>query len=294
MLRSLVNLGNEHLFRPFDLMIARRSHVPCYANSAAQKIGGKRVAFFHAPKCGGTSINQSLSKVFGGPAGLDPIAAEAAARNLDMQRLELREAVLTYFVQRNDAKFISGHYSYSRRAFLGREDEFDLLTILRNPLDRMLSHYYFNRFKPARNHLPIDCELPEWLATDEARAAATTFTKMFVGDIEVARAMDQSGRCADMQAAVAEAIGNLGRFAIVGTLERLKEFEAAIQQRYHVRPSIEHLRKNPLPGYPKFSEQPLEVRDRLLELCQEDMAIYERFSKEPRPEGTFHSVPRAA
>jgi hypothetical protein len=294
MLRSLLTLINEHALRPLDLMVARRSHVPCYANSAVQRIGGNRIAFFHAPKCGGTSVNQSLGKVFGGPAGLDPIAAEAAARNLETTRLELREAVLTYFVQRNDAKFISGHYSYSRRAFLGRENEFDLLTILRNPLDRMLSHYYFNRFKPARNHLPIDCELPEWLTTDEAKAAATTFTKMFVGDIEVAKALDIRGQCADMRAAVAAAIGNLSRFAIVGTLERLKEFEAAIQQRYKVRPGIAHLRKNPVPGYAKFADQPSEVRDRLLELCQEDMAIYERFSQEPRPKQRFQPLSRAA
>ncbi len=294
MLRSLLALANEHVLRPFDLMVARRSHVPCYANSAVQKMGGKRVAFFHAPKCGGTSVNQGLAKAFGGPAGIDPIAAEAASRNLGLSRMELREAILAYFVQRNDVRFISGHYSYSRRAFAGREGEFDLITILRNPLDRMLSQYYYNRFGKHPNHIPIRSDLSEWLMTEPARSAATVFTKMFVGEITATTALDEGNQRDDMKAAAEEAIDNLSRFAIVGTLEHLAAFEEAIRRRYKVDFSIGHLRKSPKAGYPKFAEQPPQIRDRILELCREDLAIYDRFATEPQPEGALHRHPEGS
>src|SRR5689334_19148948 len=176
-LRTLLNLGNEHVLRPFDLKIVRRSRTPCFAEDGNLKLDAKRIAFFHAPKCGGTSVHRWLATAFGGPAGLDPIAAEAAARTLGVSSFEMREAVLAYFVKRSRARFISGHYAYSRRAFAGHEHEFDLITILRNPIDRFLSHYYYNRFKDERNHFPIECDLQDWLEIDQARAAATVFTK---------------------------------------------------------------------------------------------------------------------
>ena len=77
-LRTLLNLGNDHVLRPFDLKIVRRSRT--LGDEQARGLNEKRIVFFHAPKCGGTSVHKLLATAFGGPAGLDPIAAEAAAR----------------------------------------------------------------------------------------------------------------------------------------------------------------------------------------------------------------------
>ena len=93
---------------------------------------------------------------------------------------------------------------------------------------------------------------------------------------------------------MADAIDNLGRFAIVGTLERLKDLEAAIQQRYGIKSAIPHHRKSPRPGYLKFAEQPREVQERLLEMCEADMIIYERFAPKPQTLPSLEAVPRVA
>jgi hypothetical protein len=294
-LRSLLNLGNEHVLKPFDLKIVRRSRVLAIGPDPDVGIVTKRIAFFHPPKCGGTSVNKWLCAAFGGPAGLDPVAAEAAARNLHISSVELREVMLAYFVQRSRARFISGHFNYSSRAFEGHEDEFELVTILRNPLDRLLSNYYFNRFLEDRVHFPIEVDLADWLETDQARAMARVFTKMFVGDTEEAAAVNETGECRDMPAAIAKAMHNLEKFKIVGTLERLKDFEAEIRQRYGVKSRIEHLRKSPRPGYLKFSDQPSSIQERLLELCQPDMLIYERFArKAPQARPTLQPIANMA
>lgn len=294
LLRSLLTLGNEHLLRPLDLKIVRRSRVMSFAPEAEAEADTRRIAFFHPPKCGGTSVHRWLALTFGGPAGLDPIAAEAAASNLDMPSMKLREAILAYFVQRPNARFISGHYNYSVRAFLGHEDEFDLITILRHPLDRVLSNYYYNRFREGRGHFPIESGLSEWLATSQARATSRVFTRMFVGDSDAAMALDQDGDWHDMRSAVSEAIRNLEKFAIVGTLEQLKDFEVAVQRRYAIKSSIGHLRKSPRPDYRRFSDQPPEVQERLLELCEPDLAIYERFARTPQAAPILEPVPRMA
>ena len=76
-----------------------------------------------------------------------------------------------------------------------------------------------------------------------------------------------------------QAIENLKRFTIVGTLEQLDAFEHAIQQRYGIRSRMGHARNNPT--YPRFAQQPATVQDRLRELCQEDMMIYEAFAERP-------------
>ena len=63
MLRALLSLGNEHVLRPFDLELVRRSRVPGQVDDAPQP--ARRIAFFHPPKCGGTSVRRWLASEFG-------------------------------------------------------------------------------------------------------------------------------------------------------------------------------------------------------------------------------------
>jgi len=105
------------------------------------------------------------------------------------------------------------------------------------------------------------------------------FTKMFVGDIDLAKRLGCGASKAERSAAALQAIENLKRFTIVGTLEQLDAFQHAIQQRYGIRSRMGHARNNPT--YPRFAQQPAAVQDRLRELCQEDMMIYEAFAERP-------------
>jgi len=235
----------------------------------------RRIAFFHPPKCGGTSIRTWLASTFGRPAGLDPLAAEAAAHNIGVASANEREAILAYFVQRQDTCFICGHFAHRRRAFAGHEDDFELITILRSPLSRMLSRFYFKNDQ--HRHFPIEGAIADWLETNDARAAATVFTRMFVGDVELMRRLANGTSNAEMGDAALQAIENLKRFTIVGTLEQIGAFEQGIRRRYGIRARIGHARSNP--AYPRFGEQPSAVQDRLRELCREDMTIYEAFAE---------------
>lgn len=268
MMRSLLDFGNAHVLRPLDLALVRWSRVP-------QRTPGRRVAFFHPPKCGGTSVRKALISALGQPAGLDPIAADAAARSIDVGIAAEREAILAYFVQRQDVRFICGHFAYSRRAFAGHEHEFDLVTILRNPISRVLSRFYFQSEAP--DHAPIECaDLASWLLTDQARRAALVFTRMFVGDDREEYLGGDSIPAAAPAEAAQQAIENLHRFAIVGTLEHVQAFENILRLRYGVRRRIGHARSNP--DYPRYAQQPPAIQRRLCELCREDMMIFEAFN----------------
>jgi len=278
-LKVLFVLANEHVLRPFDLKVVRRSGASAYEHARVEGPGAKRVVFFHVPKCGGTSIREFLAATFGRPIRLDTVASEGVARNFGVTELEVGEVLLAYFVQ-GCPKYIGGHYPYSRRVFAGHEGDFEFITVLRNPLDRMLSLYYFNRFRKDRDYFSVECELSEWLASREARRAGTVFVRTFMGDLNLARRIPEAyGDARVMDAAIDEAISNLQNFAIVGTLEDIGGFENAMRQRYGARSSIGHLRQNPISRYPKFDEQPKELQEQIREMCQPDMAIYKSFSQ---------------
>src|SRR5688572_32925304 len=100
---------------------------------------------------------------------------------------------------------------------------------------------------------------------------------MFVGDIALMERLGSGASEAERSEAAARAIDNLKRFTIVGTLEHRDAFEHAIRQRYDIRTRMGHARNNPT--YPRFAQQPPAVQDRLRELCQEDMMIYEAFAE---------------
>jgi hypothetical protein len=109
-----------------------------------------------------------------------------------------------------------------------------------------------------------------------------TFVRMFVGDAMVSAQLGHAdGDSQIVNAAIGDAIGNLQKFAIVGVLEDIRDFENAVQQRYGIRSAVGHHNRSPSPGYPRFEEQPKDVQSRIRELCQPDMAIYRVFSKKP-------------
>jgi len=123
---------------------------------------------------------------------------------------KLRETTLAYEIQRRDTRYINGHDVHSRRALAGSEGEFDLVTVLRNLLDRVLSLYYSNRFKKNRDSFPIECNLPVSLLTRDAKSAATIFVRMLVGDIIILNLLVDANRDSRvMDTVVGDVIGNL-------------------------------------------------------------------------------------
>jgi hypothetical protein len=239
----------------------------------------QKLYFLHVPKCGGTSIDAALraryhpTQVFRLPAAASALAAELffdddEPRDQYSHVLRYREALLLYAMASGDFRYIAGHFCFSETAFLRFGDEFAHITVLRDPVERWLSHYFFNRYKGEQNtHCRVDEELSAALASDEGRSWGTEYVKFYGG---VVADGDYRSRTA-----IQHAIHNLTRFYSIGVLENLGRFTDSLRRSFGIR--IRVPKKNISPVSTEFRERLVtpEVLDRLQEICGPDIEVYQ-------------------
>jgi len=251
-------------------------------------IKNKRIIFFHAPKCGGTSVNQVLKGCFGlqraitrhGIVQIEPHATRLAAEMTGRNIHTIFEHILAYYLQLESTRYISGHINYSTHIDSIAANAWDYITILRKPESRFVSHFFYDANKPNRDHFAIETGIEEFIETPRAETLGVTFVSMLMG----APSVNDGHELLNIEllrqgATITAAKENLDKFAIVGTLEKLAEFEAAINRRYAIAARIPHHKRNPLANYPKFGELPEHLRSKIEKICEPDREIYEHALK---------------
>ena len=124
----------------------------------------------HIPKTAGSSFFQLLKKVYGKESVMKINALEPAP---DMN--------VHYARDTGTAKVIHGHIRISQLEDIIRESDPRIITWLRNPVDRVISNYYFSmqRIREGkaveRKSKTIDYSLLEYAALDENRDKASWF-----------------------------------------------------------------------------------------------------------------------
>lgn len=109
-------------------------------------VPARKVAFVHVLKAGGTSLSNMLGRTEPAPAALYPgpedvSGASEEERLADMHRLYLMNPHLNPALtpaRRAQIRVACGHIGYTMARFFG--DDFAMITILREPVDRVISH----------------------------------------------------------------------------------------------------------------------------------------------------------
>jgi hypothetical protein len=230
-----------------------------------------RLFFLHVPKCGGTSIVEALSACFG-PRALDPTqfyldapAVFQTASVFNQHYREISERLLLYAMSHPKHRFITGHFFFSEKAQREFGEHWQTITVLRDPVSRWFSQYFFNRYKEG-DHYKTDTELETYIESEEGIGAGRTLLNVLSGCghdwIE------------DPQEGVQRAVANLKKMSLVGYLEDLDRFEADFRQHYGVGLNIGRLRKNPAAS----AQQSLQVSPAIVEkvkhICRYDNEIY--------------------
>lgn len=236
-----------------------------------------RVAYPHVPKCGGTSVTRALRPHFDSRAahGRSPavgIDAEGSRHTAD----ELGDVLATgsdpvhafrfglahYLLQQPSTRFLFGHFAFGLELAAVAPDV-AWITLLRDPVDRVLSQYRYNRHKD-RGSTRHDLDLDTFL---EHRAPGLLLAP--VRYLCGPRLWD-----APVEQQVAAAAEHLATFAVVGTLDDLPRFQRDLSARFGVDVVLPHANRSPAP--PGDEREVAAARTALREIAGPALALHER------------------
>jgi hypothetical protein len=231
-----------------------------------------RIFFLHIPKCGGTSVDNAIARLFPS-SNRARLAAEAsfrAARLLEQPLDTYREQLLLYMLSQSRNRFVIGHFSWSEIAYRTFHPEWKFITILRDPVARWFSTYFYNRYKNG-DHTRIDSELPEFLESPAGIGAGRQFVQKFAA-VELRRGPSDEEALAARQAS---ARANLAKFDLVGFVEHLDAFSQRFYDLFARKLEIGVERESPRSRDLREREMTPEVVERVRKICRPDLEFYE-------------------
>lgn len=266
---------------PFRERTARRLRI---LTGRARRTAGTRKpkhrsVFLHMPKCGGTSISEAMYATvpFSQRLGvIDAVSTRRAAAMLkhgqddpalcheDLAHgqdvFDLREGMLLQHMAW-DSWLLHGHVLYSDKAESHFGDRYKYVTLLRDPVERMISN-----FRMTQRAGVVTEDLDNYLDGPVARSHAQVFLRYLYGKTVIA---DE-----EVPEALELAKARLAKFAVIGFLDDLEGFTARYRDVFGV--SLRVARLNAAPDRkPDYSEAQME---RIRALCAPDLEIY-RFAQ---------------
>lgn len=192
-------------------------------------------------------------------------AALTAATILGQDPIAYNRDILSYFLAQN-YRYVYGHFAFSKAAYDVFKDKYAFVTVLRDPVKKWFSLYFYNRYKKS-NHYALNDDLDMFLESELAVGYGSDYAMQFAGDDTITDFTSQE--------AIDRAISNLKLFDLVGVMEQFPVFVQGFQSLIGVDLKIRHLRKNPVSHEEQRRAITPEILERVQELNRPNLAIYE-------------------
>jgi hypothetical protein len=193
------------------------------------------IAFLHIPKTAGTTLDSILAHRYSpnerykiamrGITLMVPRFQLLPKRLISPSTLRNFKALLK---DRHDLREIHGHFDMSLCKFLPSNAE--LITVLRDPVERAISHYYHYRshrwIADAAHPLAMKSTLEEWVTARRLVEMDNGQTRRLAGETAL-----RIGRVTSKTLEKAKA--NLRKFKAVGLTERFEEFQVLLHRQFN-------------------------------------------------------------
>jgi hypothetical protein len=234
----------------------------------------ERIFFLHIPKCGGTSIDFAIENSIQFENkdkqhfNLDFKASHETSNAL--RKPAFRRDLLYYLMSSQQYRYISGHFAFSSEAINQFNQEWKSVTLLREPVSRWISNYFFNRYKSG-DHFKIEYSLDEHLKTKRAIRSGQTYLNLLANE----SIKDGSG----LENYIQQAVENLEKFSVIGILEDLDSLRQDFKECFGAQLRIPKRNTNPLNKSHQKEIISSEMKEKICEICQPDIIIYEAAKK---------------
>jgi len=234
-----------------------------------------RIFFSHVPKCAGVSLSKaiysavypSVFKATRFASHIDLPSSRISAEILGIDMMKARESQLITHLASPMMVYTNGHCIARPQVVSKFCPQWHFVTVLRDPVDRFISEYVYNRYK-ASEWLKNDEDIATYLSSDRAVAAGMTYAKYFSG-IDDPQAMLHSP-----DEAVSKAVANLKQFAVCGTLDNMAAWENTFNNTFNTRISIANRNTSPNKSANAEITSNSEVMAKITALCDIDQKIY--------------------
>lgn len=78
---------------------------------------------------------------------------------------DYQEHLLIYYLYLKQIRYITGHFIFKTAVFSEFRFDWDFITVLRHPVSRWFSHYFFNRHKTS-DHFTTDLDLQTYMKSE--------------------------------------------------------------------------------------------------------------------------------
>ncbi len=206
-----------------------------------------KICFCHVPKCAGTALVAALRDYYSPLDRLlfpnfymDLEASGAAAAATSEAMTQVRENVLAYALATGRYKYAGGHVPCRPRLVEMFRDRWNFITVLRDPVERWISGYVYDRYK-TESWSKTEMEIEEYLRSDAGIVSGRAYLWYFSN-------MPDDASVRDFEPYVEEAVENLRNFALVGSMENMAALAAGFRSGLRQAAEDQFGESQPQPG----------------------------------------------